>query len=248
MTDNPQPPNQSPSLIQMTPDLTPLLPAPGAALAAPLTGQGQPSEDARPANNRPQRPPRPTFRPPPQQPAQQPAQQAEVPQRSGNQNGSVNWDYAQPAISALVAQTLNAQRPNSQHFHLIVLFEDRWPEHEEFQDVNVMVTRIRELLGQPCCVFPFLGHFMPITDGQHKFMQTPTGAIPLFDIPDSKTVSKAKFGWVGGEIDTPQTPDSEIPDSVDDTQDVDDEEDDVDDLDDDDVIDDTADADDSDVV
>lgn len=230
MTDNPAAPPMPQTMNVQTPSplmnlidavvqqQLPLMPAPGAMTAAPLTGQGQPDPHAKPEPQvKPStRPPRPAFKP--QQMASPTT--AKVMQAHGPSVNlqpqqpvppqSYDWSYAQPALTSLMTQTLNMQRPNMQHFHLIVLFEDSWPTREEYTDVTLLVKRLKELLGQPCCVFPFLGHFMPITDGLHKFMQTPTGPIPLFEIPDANSAAMSQYGWIGGDMDVPQAPDSEV--------------------------------------
>lgn len=124
--------------------------------------------------------------------------------------GASNWPYMQPAFESLVTQTLNMQRPMAQKFYLLVLFDDQWPQQEEYDDVGKLVGRLKDLLGKPCCVFAYLGHAMPITEGEHKFLQTPTGPIPLFAIPDANTAPAAKFGWLGGDLEKPEPPDSEV--------------------------------------
>lgn len=105
-----------------------------------------------------------------------------------------------------MTQTLNAQRPAAQQFTLMVLPEDGWPAFEDFDDVNLLIARIKALLGTPVCLYAFLGTKLSITAGPHRFLQTPMGSLPLFDIPVAETVPAAQYGWVGPDMDTPKPP------------------------------------------
>ena len=196
-----------PPSADSTPVARPYLPAPhtplpSAMLSMPLTGQGGPAGDtdmpaaatipAAPPTRPPRRPP--ALSAPPVAAVQSPTPPA------------APWLVPGPAMTSLVTHALNSARPASQKFTLMVLPEDGWPAFEDFEDVGVLVGRIKQLVGTQCCLFAFLGHRLDITAGPHRFLQTPMGALPLFDIPDASSAPSAQFGWMGGDLDTPQAP------------------------------------------
>ena len=103
------------------------------------------------------------------------------------------------ATTSLLLQALSAGRPQSQKFGMVIIPEDGWPTCEEFGTAEALVARIRELLGQSCFLFPFLGTRLGITEGVNRFLTTPFGAIPLFEIPDPTETPEVATGWVGEE-------------------------------------------------
>lgn len=114
----------------------------------------------------------------------------------------------------MLVHALNTQRTVGQKFILLVLPADQWPRCEEFDDVSLLMNRIKELIGTPCCLFPFLGHRLGITEGPNRFLQTPVGPLPLFVLPDGQTAGTEAFGWVGESMDRPQVPTAEAPEPV----------------------------------
>lgn len=116
-----------------------------------------------------------------------------------------------PAVQTLISSLLNQGRNADQRYHLVVLPEDDWPRTEEFDDVNDMIARIRELLTQPCHLFPFLGTRLAITKEPNRFLRTPLGSLPLFDMPSESEMFDEEHGWVGPALDKPQAP-SDVPD------------------------------------
>ncbi len=120
--------------------------------------------------------------------------------------GAQPFPIASPAMASLITQSLNVNRQADQKFVLLILPEDNWPRCEEFDVVQQLVARIKELLGTPCCLHAFLGHRLNITAGPHRFLTTPMGSLPLFDLPEPERAPLAEFGWVGADMDTPQAP------------------------------------------
>ena len=185
--------------------------------SAPLTGQGLTAPpEAKPVNpaagppkppaSPPRRPPRvvesSVQQPQPQMPAVPFPQTPMMPGMAfTNQALALT-----PAMQSMLLQTLNSQRTVGQKFIMMVLFDDAWPKYEEFDDVQQLVRRIKELLGKPCALSVFLGCRLHITQGPNRYLQTPFGPIPLFDLPDGNAVGVQDFGWVGPEMNTPQPP------------------------------------------
>ncbi len=122
-----------------------------------------------------------------------------------------------PAVQTLISTILNQTRAVDQRYHLVVLPEDDWPRTEEFDDVKDMIARVRELLDTPCHLFPFLGTKLAITKGPNRFLRTPLGALPLFDIPAEGQMDDEDHGWMGPSLDKPQAP-TDVPDDYDDTE------------------------------
>ena len=225
------PPDSTP--VQLPPVPAPQLPVPGAALSAPLTGQGihrQPTDahdtpaslaqkarqgggvqpPKRPPAAPPKRPPQPptvtqsaAVVPPPMVP---PMVNPQVVQATP---GMFTAWQNNPAMLSMMMQTLNNQRPAAQKFHLMVLPEAGWPTFEEYDDVTQLIARIKEMIGQPFCLFAFLGFRLPITNGPLRYLHTPMGALPLFDIPNADSAPTAEFGWVGPDMDIPVAPTSD---------------------------------------
>jgi len=176
--------------------------------ASPLTGHREApvAETEEPATGVKPRsiPPRPVRRPPrpaaveqqaPAQPQEQAAPPQELPQLSG----------MDPAVASMFRQSMNMQRQTAQHFYLVVLPEANWPTCEEFETVELLIERIKVLLGAPCSLFPFIGTKLPIKKGPgpFRFLSTPTGPLPLFDMPEADDAAEAEYGWVGEEFDMP---------------------------------------------
>ena len=113
------------------------------------------------------------------------------------------------ATQSLIAQIANYNRANGQEFILVVLPDDNWPTCETFNTIDGLVDRIKELDGSNVCLFPFLGVQLGITQGTNRFLTTPFGNIPLFDIPDPSQAGTAAYGWVGDPLDDPETAEEE---------------------------------------
>lgn len=241
MADEQNPSNtQTPSdstPVQLPRVPAPQLPAPGAAISAPMTGQGihrqptdahdTPASLAQKAQQQgavqpPKRPPASPPKRPPQVPptVTQSATVVPPPTIPPMMNpgvvqplpGMFNGWQNNPAMLSMMMQTLNNQRPAAQKFHLMVLPEAGWPTFEEYDDVTQLITRVKSLIGQPYCLFAFLGFRLPITNGPLRYLQTPMGALPLFDIPNADAVPTAEFGWVGPDMDIPVPPTSDTED------------------------------------
>ncbi len=227
MADNQAPNTQQTTVqadstpVQMPHRPAPLLPVAGAAVSAPMTGQGPQnivageSESSTPVPPPTVvHPPRPLRRSVVAQPAA--ATQSVQPPPVAVQSPAVLSQamalmQTQPAFTSMMVHALNTQRTAGQKFILLVLPADQWPRCEEFDDVSLLMGRIKELIGTPCCLFPFLGHRLGITEGPNRFLQTPVGPLPLFVLPDGQTAGTEAFGWVGDSMDRPQAPMSEAP-------------------------------------
>lgn len=214
----------------------PETPVPGAITAAPLTGggphraepekksaeehgvkKGPPKPPTSPPKQPPRQPPRPSQGPAGQQPPQ--SQSRPVAQQVYPQPGMAGQPQMpmmmppghihDPAVSSLLAQTLNNQRTQAQKFLLVELPEDDWPRLHEFETIEQLLTGIKERLGSNCHLFPFLGHKLAITQGPNRFLITPYGPLPLFDIPEPDNVDEAEYGWVGESLVHPEPPTSD---------------------------------------
>lgn len=226
------PTQQGPTPAQPLHIPAPQTPVAGAMTAAPLTGAGPHRSEVEkkpPAHQMPKGPPKAPPAAPPKQPPrqtqprkgtetvgeppqQQPPAQPVYPQQAMPaahlQMPAVGMSQgiADPAVASLLKQTLNNQRTQAQKFLLLVLPEDDWPRLHEYEDVNQLITAIKELLGTNCHIFPFLGHKLGITEGPNRFLITPYGPLPLFDIPEPDQIGEAEYGWVGSSLDRPVLP------------------------------------------
>ena len=216
----PTPPVQNPAQMPSTP--APALPVPGAATSAPLTGGGRKEEESKPSEEtttktppappQPRKPRQPTNGRPPAAnqapPAQPPAQPPPAHSPSFEMPpGALPVDN--PALTSLLTQVFNSQRQTGQRFILMVLPEDDWPRSEEFLEVQQLVDRVKELLGTPVHLYAFMGHRLQITKGPNRYLQTPIGALPLFDIPAGDTAEEEDHGWMGPSMDKPEAPTSD---------------------------------------
>ena len=230
-----QNPSNTPTPNESNQAETPHIPAPqlpvqGAMTASPLTGAGPHRGEAekKPEHNVPKGPPQvPPSQPPrtkqsgPTQPRREqegvgvpPQQQPPAPVPQTAMPAAPLQMFPQgmpqgipdPAVASLLTQTLNNQRTQQQKFLLLVLAEDDWPRMLEFDDVNQLLAAIKERLGSNCHLFPFLGHRLTITEGPNRFLHTPYGPLPLFDIPEPTDAAETEYGWVGDPLDRPQAP------------------------------------------
>lgn len=190
----------------------PLLPPPGAIHAAPHTGADMldiPNENVTPVEDTatpPTRPPVPVQ--PPRQPRQSPRQpQMSQPPRTAPAALSLSTGVIpvpqefDAATDSLLRATLNANRRVHQSFHVLVIPEDNWPRVEPFDDIDATIARVKSLLGTNCHLFVFMGQRLTITKGPNRFLQTPYGSLPLFDIPAPDAVDAEDHGWVGEPMD-----------------------------------------------
>lgn len=108
-------------------------------------------------------------------------------------------------------RVVNAQRLAAQYFYLVLLPEDGHPQREQFDNVEDMITRIRALIDETAevSIFPFMGNFLPITQGPNRFLVTPYGSLPLFQMPDPEALQLEEHGYVG-----PVEVDLSIPETV----------------------------------
>jgi len=123
-----------------------------------------------------------------------------------------------PAAQTLLAALLNQQRQTDQMYHLVVIPEDDWPRVEAFECVTELITVVRELLGTSCHLFPFLGQRLIVTRGPNRFLRTPLGALPLFEIPEGDSLDDEEFGWVGPSLDKNVAPTDPLEEDFDDEE------------------------------
>lgn len=213
----------------------PETPVAGAMTASPLTGGGphraEPEKKSAEEHGVKKGPPKPPVSPPKQPPRQppRPSQGSSEQSPPQSQTGPVTQPvYPQPAaagpphplmmpsghvhdpaVSSLLAQTLNNQRTQAQKFLLVELPEDDWPRLHEYETIEQLLEGIKTRLGQNCHLFPFLGHKLAITQGPNRFLITPYGPLPLFDIPEPDQVDEAEYGWVGQSLVHPEPPTSD---------------------------------------
>lgn len=190
-------------------------PPAGAATASPRTGYGveelvkkMTDTDASVAMSRqsgspkattaPTRPPQPRrAQPVAESPkATEPREQAPRPVDSLAVPGLNNT-----AVESMVRKLLQLQVPQqqSQSFYVVSLGdEDSKPSLSTFSNIDDLIAALREKIGVPCYLFVFMGTRLQITHGQFKYLQSPLGDIPLFDIP-AVAEAAADDGWMGGE-------------------------------------------------
>lgn len=197
----------------------PARPVAGAAVAAPLTGQGRSGHDvstaspAAPGPSRPQSPVIPPRRVRSPTPSSENAARS-VPAASASAPVPASHPYAavpDPALASLLQQALNMRQPTPQQFLLFVVPEDAFPRVETFPDVQKQIARLRELRGSPCHAFPAMGHLFQLTGGDYPFLRTPMGDFPLFEIVSPQEADVLSHGWLGPSMDQPQAPISERP-------------------------------------
>lgn len=191
----------------------PLRPLPGTMEASPLTGMAAtkvatPAQQPPPAPQ-PQIPPRPRRRP--ATTTDTPSSVTQAPQQPPPASGVLTPTAAinDPAMASLLTQVMAAQRPAGTEFLLLVLPEDDYPRVEKFPQVEQLVARIKQLLGMPVHVYAFLGNQLRITKGPNSYLQTPYGALPLFDVPDAAEADEVDHGWLGGSLEKLTPPEND---------------------------------------
>jgi hypothetical protein len=114
-----------------------------------------------------------------------------------------------PSVQGIVQQMLNTQRAADQQFYLVIVPEDADPTMRECNTIEQLTNTIREFLGTRTSLFPFLGYPLRISRGPNRFMATPFGTLPLFDLPQEDQLEFETAGYVGPDdtdFTPPQTP------------------------------------------
>ena len=114
------------------------------------------------------------------------------------------------AMQSLMVRLLAEQRTAGQKFHLLVVPDDDWPYCEEYDSVEDLIAAVREKLGQACHLFPFLGARLRVTAGPMRYLKTPYGSLPLFDVDETEPAAGHTDGWVGGDIRDPDDIEEEL--------------------------------------
>ena len=102
---------------------------------------------------------------------------------------------------------------DKQQYHLVVLPEDDHTQLESFSRIEELAGRIRDLIRQAAAVElrPFMGTYLPITKGPHRFLITPLGPIPLFDVPTADSLQIEEHGYIGPADPNAAIPQTETP-------------------------------------
>jgi hypothetical protein len=118
-----------------------------------------------------------------------------LPEKSSD--AELGGDYRMPAVQDLVRKVVDSRRMASQQFHLVVLPEDGHPELIQFDTVDELISKVQELIDTEVSLFPFVGNYMPLTKGPNRFLITPYGSLPLFEMPDPEALQTEEHGYVG---------------------------------------------------
>lgn len=105
----------------------------------------------------------------------------------------------QPTAQSLIQQLVTSSMAKDQKFYLVKFPEDALPSVEEFETIEPMVARIIELLGTETAVYPFMGYWLGITKGPLRYLVTPFGMLPLYQLPKPDEVEVDTTGWLGRE-------------------------------------------------
>lgn len=166
---------------------------------APPVGGQAPAATPLPESPQPPVPQPPVPQPPPAQVAPPPLPQPAVPQLlpppPDLSRVPVRPDNG--AMNDLVARLVDAKLQPGMCFYLLVLPEDAWFQLLTFSTVQELIAAINARLGGKFQLVPFLGHHMPITKGPNRFLRTPMGMLPLFQL--GTAVEDEPLGWVGDE-------------------------------------------------
>ena len=103
-------------------------------------------------------------------------------------------------MQSLLTKLLAVNRTARQSFHLIVVPHDDWPSCETYQDVDQLIAAIRRRVGSECHLYPVMGERLRITTGNLKYLKTPFGSLPLFDVDEQGVVDGEEDGWVGSNM------------------------------------------------
>jgi hypothetical protein len=105
-----------------------------------------------------------------------------------------------PVVQNLVRQLMDTEIARGMKFYLVVVPDDGDPRMEEFEEVSIMQNRITELLeGTEAAIYPFMGHWLWLSEPPYHYMSTPFGMLPLFKVPSPNEVKINRSGWIGKE-------------------------------------------------
>jgi hypothetical protein len=97
----------------------------------------------------------------------------------------------------LLRRAVDTQRPNGYAFQLVVIPEDDFPSVEQYITIEEMIARIKSLIGKNVYLFPGVGQTYTITKGRLRYLQTPLGSFPLFDMDAPQSPVASLTGWMG---------------------------------------------------
>ena len=117
-----------------------------------------------------------------------------------------------PDPFSVFSSLINHQRRDGERFYLVVVPDGEAPTVEEYTDVAELAERVRELDGEPVSVFAFLGTRFHFSRGPYRYLLTPFGNMPLFDLPRAEELGVIEDGYLGEEqeeLAVPQLPPEE---------------------------------------
>ena len=117
-------------------------------------------------------------------------------------------------VKALLKKLL-ANRGAGERFFVVLTPETEETRLEVFDTPEPWLECMAANCGGRTQVFPFIGHYTPISAGPHRYVKMPNeiGMYPLFGQEDSSTIKFDASGWVGPPRDTVVIPDSPTPPS-----------------------------------
>lgn len=114
--------------------------------------------------------------------------------------GGGNWGQANPHINVmqqLTQQLLNSHATQGFTFYAVVLPEDGPPRVDQYDTIELLQAAITATIGTEVALFPFMGHRLKISKGQWRYLMTPFGNLPLFNVPAPNELEVDETGWVG---------------------------------------------------
>ena len=80
--------------------------------------------------------------------------------------------------------------------HVVILNAEGDISVETFDDVQALAARLKQLIDRDVSVFPFVGRRLFISKPPMRYLMTPDGNIPLFDV-DAEKIEADDTGYLG---------------------------------------------------
>lgn len=114
------------------------------------------------------------------------------------------------AIVSMLSRLINTQRAHGQKFMLFYTTSIGDAGVHEFDNIDDLVSKIREYEGEDVTLFPVMGWRMRISKPPMRYLLTPFGNLPLFEMPTLDNVSDDDAYM--GEATVPMTAPTSSPD------------------------------------
>lgn len=123
-------------------------------------------------------------------------------------------------MQQLTQQLLNSHAMQGFAFYLATQPEDGLLRVEQFDTIEKLQQALIAAIGTEAAVVPFMGHHLKVSKGPWRYLVTPFGNLPLFNVPGPGEIEVDDSGWLGKQSQELVIPERPQEDDLDDVVDV----------------------------